>query len=79
MIFYIKTTRRRSIFKRTDELHNDLPFLNERIKIVKKGNLVANLRDEKEYLIHPVHLKQVINHGFVVENVKRVTKVNQKV
>ena len=49
------------------------------MKIVKKENLVANLQDEKECLIHPMHLKKVINHGFVVENVKRVTKVNQNV
>ena len=34
------------------ELHNDLPFLPERIKIHKVEKLVANLHDKKEYAIH---------------------------
>ena len=33
------------------ELHNDLPFLPERIKIEKVKNLLVNLRDKTEYVI----------------------------
>ena len=34
------------------ELHNDLPFLSERMKIEKIEKLVANLHDKTEYVIH---------------------------
>ena len=34
------------------ELHNDLPFLPERMKIEKVKKLVANLLDKTEYVIH---------------------------
>ena len=34
------------------ELHNDLPFLLERMKIGKVEELVANLHDKTEYVIH---------------------------
>ena len=36
-------------------LHNDLPFLSERMK--KSEKLVANLDDKKEYVIHIRNLK----------------------
>ena len=38
-------------FKNLLELHNDLPFLLERMKIKKFEKLVANLHDKTEYLI----------------------------
>ena len=31
------------------ELHNDLPFLSERMKLKKVENLVANLHEKTEY------------------------------
>ena len=34
------------------ELHNDLPFLSERMKTRKFEKLVANLHDKTEYVIH---------------------------
>ena len=34
------------------ELYNDLPFLLERIKSKKFENLVTNLSDKPEYVIH---------------------------
>ena len=34
------------------ELHNDLPFLLEILKIEKFEKLVANLHDKTEYVIH---------------------------
>ena len=39
------------------ELHNDLPFLSERMKIEKVENLVANQHDKTEYVIHMRNLK----------------------
>ena len=38
-------------------LHNDLPFLPERMKILKIETVVANLHDKTEYLIHMRNLK----------------------
>ena len=40
------------------ELHNDLPFLPERMKIEKVGKLLTNLHDKTEYVIHMRNLKQ---------------------
>ena len=39
------------------KLHNDLPFLPERMKIEKNEKLVSNLHDKEEYVIHIRHLK----------------------
>ena len=47
------------------ELHNDLPILLERKKIEKVKNLVTNLHDKAEYVIHIRNLKQALNHGLV--------------
>ena len=47
------------------ELHNDLPFLPERMKIEKVKKLVANLHDKTQYVIQIRNLKQTLNHGLV--------------
>ena len=60
------------------ELHNDLPFLPERMKIEKVEKLVANLHDKTEYVIHIRNLKQALNHGLILKKVHRVIKFNQK-
>ena len=60
------------------ELHNDLPFLPERIKFEKFEKLVTNLHDKTEDVIHVKKLKQALNHGVILEKVHRVIKFNQK-
>ena len=60
------------------ELHNDLPFLPERMKIEKVEKLVTNLHGKTEYVIHIRSLKQALNHGLILKNVHRVIKFNQK-
>ena len=50
------------------ELHNDLPFLSERMKIEKVEKLIANLRDKTEYVINIRNLKEALNN----RNVHRV-------
>ena len=47
------------------ELHNDLPFLPERMKIEKAEKLVANLHDKTEYAIHIKNLKEALNYELV--------------
>ena len=59
------------------ELHNDLPFLPERMKIEKVEKLVANLHDKTEYVIHIRNLQQALNHGLVLKKVHRMIKFNQ--
>ena len=49
------------------DLHNDLPFLPEGMKIEKVEKLVPNLHDKKEYLIHIRYLKQALNHELVLK------------
>ena len=46
-------------------LHNDLPFLPERIKTEKFKKLVADLHDKTENVIHIKSLKEALNHGLV--------------
>ena len=59
------------------DLHIDLPFLSERMKIEKGKNLVANLHDKTEYHIDTRNLRQSINHRLNLKNVYRVIKLNQ--
>ena len=62
-----------TILKKLHELHNDLPFLLERMKIEKVEKLVANLPDKTEYVIHIRKLKQALNQGLL----HRVITFNQ--
>ena len=59
------------------ELHNDLPFLQERMKIEKTENLGASLHDKTEYVISIRDLKQVLNHQLVLKKLHRRIKFNQ--
>ena len=59
------------------ELHNDLPFLQERMKIEKVEKLGASLHDKTEYVISIRDLKQVLNHQLVLKKLHRRIKFNQ--
>ena len=60
-----------SIFWKLHELHKDLLFLPERMKIEEVKKLVTNIHDETEYVIHIRNLKQALNHALVLKNVHR--------
>ena len=62
--------------KKLHELHTDLPFLPERMKIEKVEKLVANLHDKTEYVIHIRNLKQALNHRLVFKKVHKMIKFN---
>ena len=47
------------------------------MKIEKVKNLVANLHDKVEYVIHIRNLKQGLNHELVLKNVYKGIKFNQ--
>ena len=47
------------------EVHDDVLFLLERMKIEKVEKLLANLHDKTEYVINLRNLKQALNHELV--------------
>ena len=64
--------------KRLHELHSDLSFLSERMKIDKCNKLVCNLFSKKKYLAHINSLKQALNHGFKLKKIHRIIEFNQE-
>ena len=64
--------------KRLHELHSDLPFLSERMKIDKCKKLVCNLSNKKKYAIHINSLKQALNHGLKLKKIHRIIELNQE-
>ena len=48
------------------------------MKIEKNEKLVDNIHDKTEYAIHIINLKQVLNHGLVLEKIHRAIKFNEK-
>ena len=59
-------------------LHEDSPFLPERMKIGKCKKLACNLYDKKTYVVHIRSLKQALNHGLILKKVHKVTQFYQK-
>ena len=64
--------------KNLHDLHGDLPFLPERMKINKCSKLVCNLYDKKNYVVHTKLLKQALNHGLILRKVHRVIQFKQE-
>ena len=64
--------------KRLHELHSDLPFLSERMKIDKCNKLVCNLFNKKKYVTHITSLKQALNHGLKLKKIHRIIEFNQE-
>ena len=63
--------------EKLNELHKDLLFSPERMKIGKVEKPEANLHDKTEYLIHIRKLKQALNHGLILKKGHKVIKFNQ--
>ena len=63
--------------EKSHELYNDLRFLPERMKIEKVENLVTNLNDKTDYVIHMRNSKQGLNHGLVLKQVHRLIKCSK--
>ena len=64
--------------KNLHNLHSDLPFLLEKIKIKKCNKLVCNLYYKKEYIVHIRALKQALHNRLILKKVHRVIQFNQK-
>ena len=59
------------------DLHNDLPFMCEKIRVSGVEKLVPNLHDKKKYVIHVKALKQALDHGLALERIHRVIQFKQ--
>ena len=64
--------------KNLHDLHSNLPFLPERMKINKCSKLVCNLYDKYNYVVRIISLKQALDHGLILKKVHRVIQFNQK-
>ena len=64
--------------KNLHDLHSDLPFLPERMKIDKCSKLACNLFDRNNYVVDIRSLKQALNHGLIFKKVHRVIQFNQE-
>ena len=53
--------------KNLHDLHSDLPFLRERMKINKYRSLVCNLYDKRNYVGPLKALKQALNHELITK------------
>ena len=63
--------------KELHDLHNDLPFMCEKMEINKVKKLVPNLYDKKNYVIHVRALNQALKHGLILERVHHVIEFDQ--
>ena len=64
--------------KKLHDLHSDLPFSPERMKIDKCKKLVCNLYNKKKYVVLIRSFKQALNHGLILKKVHRVIQFNQE-
>ena len=52
--------------KEVQDCHNDLPCMCEKIKINGVKQLVPNLHDKRNYVIHIRALNQALKHGLFI-------------
>ena len=57
--------------KELHNLHNDLPFMWMKMKINGVEKLIPNLYYKRKYIIHIRALKQALDHGLVLERIRR--------
>ena len=64
--------------KKLHDLHSDLPFSPERMKIDKCKKLLCNLYNKDKYVVHIRSLKQALNYGLISKKVHRLIQFNQE-
>ena len=64
--------------KNLHDLHNDLSFLPEIMKLKKCNKLVCNLYDIEKYVVQKRALQQTLNNGLVLKKAHTITKFKQK-
>ena len=63
--------------KNLRNVHSDLPFLVERMKINNCNKLVCNRYDNSKYVVHTRILKQALNQRLILKEVHRVIQFNK--
>ena len=63
--------------KELHSLHNNLPFMCEKMKINGVEKLIPNLRDKKNYIIHIEALNQALKHGLILKRVHCMIEFDQ--
>ena len=63
--------------KELHDLHNELSFMCEKMKINGVEKLVPNQYDKQNYVIHNRALDQALKHGLILEKVHRVIEFDQ--
>ena len=64
--------------KNLHDLHSDLTFLPERMRVNRCNKLLCNLSDMNKYVVHIKSLKQALNHGLILRKVHRVISFHQE-
>ena len=64
--------------KSLHNLHSDLPFFPERMKISKCNKLACTVQDKENYIVNIRALKQALNHRLTLKKVHRVIQFNQE-
>ena len=59
-------------------LHNDLPFLPERMKIERVEKHIANLHEKTEYFTHIKNFKKALSHALLLKKVHIIIRFNEK-
>ena len=59
------------------KMHNNLPFMPEKIKINKVEKLIPNLCVKEKYVVHIRALNQALKHGLVLKKVHSVISFQQ--
>ena len=59
------------------DLHNNLPFMCEKMKVNGVQKLVPNLYHKKEDVIHIAALNQALRHGLVLDKFHQATEFDQ--
>ena len=61
------------------DLHNELPFMCEKLRVNRVKKLVPNLHDKKNYVIPIKALKQALEHGLMLKKIHRTIEFDQSV
>ena len=64
--------------KELHDLHSDLPFLPEKMKINKHDKLVCTLYHKKSYFAHIKNIKQALNHGLKLKKGRKAIAFYQE-
>ena len=64
--------------KNLHDLHSDLPFLPERMRINRYNKLICHLSDKNKYVVDIKSLKQALNLGLILKKVHRLTSFHQE-